>query len=178
MIDRNHKLPVTKQAEALGISRSTVYYQPVATPPPELDLMRRMDELHLQYPFAGSRMLRDLLVREGFEVGRRRVGRLMRKMGICALYRRPHTSRTHPDNPVYPYLLRGMVINRSNQVWAMDITYIPMAKGFVYLAAVMDWHSRRILSFRVSNTLTTDFCLAAVEDAIGEYGCPEILNTD
>ena len=151
MIDRNHKLPVTKQAEALGISRSTLYYQPAATPTSEFDLMRRMDELHLPYPFTGSRMLRELLVREGVEVGRRRVGRLMRKMGICALYRKSSTSRAHPDNPVYPYLLRGMPISRPNQVWAMDITSIPMAKGFVYLAAV--------------------------EDAIGRYRCPDILNT-
>lgn len=140
--------------------------------------MRRIDELHLEHPFAGSRMLRDLLREEGHPVGRKRVRRLMKKMGIEALYRKPDTSRRHAAHPVYPYLLRGLVIDRPNQVWAMDITYIPMRRGFVYLAAVLDWATRRVLAWRLSNTLTTDFCLDAVREAIARHGCPEIFNTD
>jgi putative transposase len=140
--------------------------------------MRRIDELHLEHPFAGSRMLRDLLRQEGFEVGRKHVATLMRKMGIEALYRRPNTSRRHPAHPIYPYLLRHLSVTQPNQVWAMDITYIPMARGFVYLAAVMDWYSRRVLAWRVSITMETDFCIEAVEEAIHRYGKPEIFNTD
>lgn len=146
MIDRIHALPVTRQAQALGISRGSVYYLPRPVPAQDLALMRRIDELHLELPFAGSRMLRDLLNQEGFTVGRKHVATLMRRMGIEALYRKPNTSRRHPEHTIYLYLLRSLKIDRPNQVWAMDITYIPMARGFVYLSAVIDWHSRRVLA--------------------------------
>ncbi|HEV2425350.1 MAG TPA: IS3 family transposase [Terriglobia bacterium] len=178
MIDRTHELPVTRQCRLLELSRSTVYYVPRPVSPADLALMRRIDELHLDYPFAGSRMLRDLLKWEGHAVGRRHVARLMKRMGIEALYRRRDTSRRHPAHPVYPYLLRDLTIERPNQVWAADITYIPMRRGFVYLMAVMDWVSRRVLAWRLSNTLTTDFCLDAVREAIARYGRPAIFNTD
>lgn len=178
MIDRADPLPVKRQAEALGLSRSTVYYQPRPVSESDLALMRRIDELHLEYPFAGARMLRDFLTREGVRIGRKHVSMLMRRMGIEALYRKPNTSKRHPAHAVHPYLLRGLSIDRPNQVWAMDITYIPMARGFVYLAAVVDWHTRRVLSWRLSITMTTDFCLEAVEDAIHRHGKPDIFNTD
>ena len=178
MIDRTDPLPVKRQAEALGLSRSTVYYQPRPVSESDLALMRRIDELHLEYPFAGARMLRDFLTREGVRIGRKHVSTLMRRMGIEALYRKPNTSKRHPAHAVHPYLLRGLSIDRPNQVWAMDITYIPMARGFVYLAAVVDWYTRRVLSWRLSITMTTDFCLEAVEDAIHRHGKPEIFNTD
>jgi putative transposase len=178
MIDRTDPLPVKRQAEALGLSRSTVYYQPRPVSESDLALMRRIDELHLEYPFAGARMLRDFLTREGVRIGRKHVSTLMRRMGIEALYRKPNTSKRHPAHAVHPYLLRGLSIDRPNQVWAMDITYIPMARGFVYLAAVVDWHTRRVLSWRLSITMTTDFCLEAVEDAIHRHGKPDIFNTD
>ena len=178
MIDRTHKLPITRQAEILNISRGSVYYLPKPVSERDLKLMRRIDELHLEHPFAGARMLRDLLRLEGVHVGRKHVATLMRKMGIEALYRRPNTSRKHPENPVYPYLLRGLQITRPNQVWAMDITYIPLERGFVYLAAVVDWHSRKVLAHRLSITMETDFCIKAVEEAIQRYGTPEIFNTD
>ncbi len=178
MINRSNKLPVVRQCELLGLSRSSVYYVPQPVSESDLALMRRIDELHLNHPFAGARMLRDLLRLEGIQVGRRHVSTLMRKMGIEALYRRPNTSRKHLPNPVFPYLLRGLDITRPNHVWAMDITYIPMRKGFVYLAAVLDWATRRVLSWRLSNSLTTDFCIEAVEEAIRRHGKPEIFNTD
>jgi putative transposase len=178
MIDPAHVLSITRQAELLQLSRASVYYLPRATPAADLALMRRIDELHLNYPFAGSRMLRDLLRKEGFDVGRKHVASLMRKMGIEALYRRPNTSRRHAAHPIYPYLLRDRLIERPNEVWAMDITYIPMSRGFVYLAVVMDWASRKILSWRVSISMSTDFCIDAVEEAIAKYGRPEIFNTD
>ena len=178
MIDRSHELPITRQAEILDISRGSVYYLPKPVSQADLTLMRRIDELHLELPFAGARMLRDLLRQEGFKAGRKHVATLMRKMGIEALYRRPNTSRKHPENPVYPYLLRHLAVTQPNQVWAMDITYIPMRKGFVYLAAVVDWHSRKVLAHRVSITLETDFCIEAVEEAIQRYGTPGIFNTD
>jgi putative transposase len=178
MIDRSDKLPVVRQCQLLNLSRSSVYYTPQPVSEGDLALMRRIDELHLNHPFAGSRMLRDLLRLEGIQVGRRHVATLMKKMGIEALYRRPNTSRKHPQNPVFPYLLRGLEITRPNHVWAMDITYIPMRKGFVYLAAVLDWATRRVLSWRLSNSLTTDFCIEAVEEAIQRHGRPEIFNTD
>lgn len=178
MIDRTDPLPVKRQAEALGLSRSTVYYQPRPVSESDLALMRRIDELHLEYPFAGARMLRDFLTREGVRIGRKHVSMLMRRMGIEALYRKPNTSKRHPAHAVHPYLLRGLSIDRPNQVWAMDITYIPMARGFVYLAAVVDWHTRRVLSWRLSITMTTDFCLEAVEDAIHRHGKPDIFSTD
>jgi len=178
MIDRNHKLPVSNQCRILKLSRSSVYYRPRPVSPSDLELMRRIDELHLEYPFAGARMLRDLLRQGGHLIGRRHTGTLMRKMGINALYRKPNTSKRHPMNPVYPYLLRNLKIDRPNQVWAGDITYIPMKRGFVYLFVVMDWASRRVLSWRLSNTLSTDFCIEAVQEAFALYGTPEIFNTD
>jgi putative transposase len=178
MIDRTDTLPVTRQAKLLNISRGSVYYLPKPVSEIDLALMRRIDELHLEYPFAGARMLRDLLRQEGIHVGRKHVATLMRKMGIEALYRRPNTSRKHPEHPVYPYLLRHLPITRVNQVWAMDITYIPMRKGFVYLAAVVDWYSRKVLAWRLSITMETDFCIEAVEEAIRRYGTPEVFNTD
>jgi putative transposase len=178
MIDRSHALPLSRQAKALGISRGSVYYlaQPVSDA--DLALMRRMDELHLNYPFAGSRMLQGFLVREGFEIGRLHVRTLMKRMGIEAIYPRPNTSKPAPGHKIYPYLLRNLIVDRPNQVWAMDITYIPMARGFVYLAAVVDWFSRKVLSWRLSITLEADFCIEAVEEAIRRYGKPEIFNTD
>jgi putative transposase len=178
MIDRTHALPVTRQAEVLHLSRSTVYYVARPMSPAVLAIMRRMDELHLDFPFAGSRMLRDLLYLEGIEIGRERVARLMKCMGIEAIYRRPNTSKPAPGHKIYPYLLRKMAVDRPNQVWAMDITYIPMARGFVYLAAVVDWFSRRVLAWRVSITMETEFCLDAVEEALSKYGKPTIFNTD
>jgi putative transposase len=178
MIDPSAKLPVVRQCALLNLSRSTAYYTPQPISESDLALMRRIDELHLQHPFAGARMLRDFLRQEGRNVGRRHVSTLMSKMGIEALYRRPNTSRKHPQNPVFPYLLRGLTIDRANHVWAMDITYIPMRKGFGYLAAVLDWGTRKVLSWGLSNSLTTDFCLDAVEEAFRRYGQPEIFNTD
>jgi len=178
MIDRTHDLPVSRQCQILSLARSTAYYRRQEPSEAELALMRRIDELHLDYPFAGSRMLRDLLKAEGHQIGRKRVARLMKKMGIEAIYKKPNTSRRHASHPVYPYLLRHLAITRPNQVWAADITYIPMRRGFVYLFAVMDWTSRRVLAWRLSNTLTTDFCIEAVQEAIMRYGVPEIFNTD
>jgi len=178
MIDREHDLPLAQQARVLNLARSSVYYQPRPVPAEDLAIMRRLDELHLNYPFAGSRMLRDFLRAEGVEIGRCRVITLMRRMGIQALYRRPNTSKPEPGHQVFPYLLRGMRIGRPNQVWAMDITYIPMARGFVYLAAVVDWYSRRVLSWRLSITMTADFCIEAVEEALARHGKPDIFNTD
>jgi putative transposase len=178
MIDRTHRLPIRRQAEVLGIARSTVYALPRPIPDRDLQLMKRIDRLHLEMPFAGSRMLRDLLTQEGIQVGRKHVATLMKRMGIEALYRKPRTTRKHPQHRVYPYLLRGLTIDRPNQVWAMDITYIPMARGFVYLVAVLDWYSRKVLSWRVSITMDVHFCLEALEEAIALYGAPEIMNTD
>ena len=178
MIDREHALPVARQAKALDISRSSVYYRPRPVGEADLGLMRRIDELHLEHPFLGSRMLRDLLRREGHAIGRRHVATVLRRMGIEALYRKPSTSRRHPGHPVYPYLLRGLAVTRSNQVWAMDITYLPMARGLLFLAAVVDWHSRRVLAWRVSITMDVGFCLEAVEEALARCGTPEIFNTD
>src|SRR3954452_14488827 len=178
MIDRSHGLPVSSQAKALNISRSSVYYLPRAVPTADLAIMRRMDELHLDFPFAGSRMLRDLLKTEGVKIGRCHVATLMRRVGIEALYRKPNTSKPAPGHKIYPYLLRGMTIDRPHQVWAMDITYVPMARGFVYLAAVVDWFSRRVLSWRVSITLEAAFCIEAIEEALARHGRPEVFNTD
>ena len=178
MIDRSHKLSVSRQARILGISRGSVYYLPQPASVVDLALMRRIDELHLDYPFAGSRMLRGLLNAEGHDVGRLHVRTLMRKMGIEAIYRRPNTSKPAPGHKVYPYLLKNLAITRPNQVWAMDISYIPMARGFVYLCAVVDWFSRRVLSWKLSITLETAFCIEAVEEALSRYGKPEIFNTD
>jgi len=178
MIDRKHRLPVVQQCQILELSRSSVYYVPQPVSTANLALMRQIDELHLQYPFAGSRMLRDILQLNGVAVGRKHVATLMRRMGIEALYQRPRTTTPHPGHKVFPYLLRNRQITAPNQVWAMDITYIPMRRGFVYLAAVLDWATRRVLAWQLSNSMTVDFCLEAVEAAIRDYGVPEILNTD
>lgn len=178
MIDRSHDLPVVRQCQILDIARSTAYYRPRLVSQENLALMRRLDELHLEYPFMGSRALRKQLKREGCLVGRGRIVRLMRLMGIQAVCRKMNTSKPHPSHPVYPYLLRDMVIDRPNQVWAMDITYIPMSRGFVYLCVVMDWASRKVLAWRLSNTMATSFCMEAVQEAIIRYGAPSILNTD
>jgi len=178
MIDREHELPLTRQAAVLKLSRSGLYYRPRPVAPADLVVMRRIDELHLDYPFAGGRMLRDLLRGEGIAIGRQHVATLMRRMGIEAIYRRPNTSKPAPGHKIYPYLLRSVSIGRPNQVWAMDITYIPMARGFVYLCAVVDWFSRRVLAWRLSITLEVEFCLEAVEEALVRHGKPEIFNTD
>jgi putative transposase len=178
MIDREHDLPVARQAKALGISRGSVYYQPRPVSAADLAVMRRIDELHLEFPFAGSRMLRDLLNKEGIEIGRRHVTTLMRRMGIEAIYRKPNTSKPAPGHKIYPDLLRGVTIDRPNQAWAMDLTYVPMARGFVYLAAVVDWFSRRVLSWRLSITMEAGFCVEALEEALARHGRPEIFNTD
>ena len=179
MIIKTHPLPVKRQAELLEISRSNVYYLPAPTPERDLALMRAIDELHLEYPFLGARQLSKILAREGHPyAGRLHVGTLMAKMGITALYRKPNTSKRHPGHKIYPYLLRYLAIERADHVWAMDITYLPMQRGFIYLAVVMDWATRRVLAWRVSNTLTADFCVEAVDEAIARYGKPEIFNTD
>lgn len=178
MIDRSHSLPVARQARELGISRSSVYYLPASVSATDLGIMRRMDELHLEYPFAGSRMLRDLLRQEGMAIGRCHVATLMKRMAIEAIYRRPNTSKPASGHKIYPYLLRKLPITRPNQVWATDISYVPMARGFVYLVAIVDWFSRKVLSHRVSITMEADFCLEALEEAIARYGRPEIFNTD
>jgi putative transposase len=178
MIDRQHDLPITKQAEVLCISRGSVYYLPRPVPEADLAIMRRLDRLHLEFPFAGSRMLRGLLAAEGCKIGRRHVKTLMRRMGIEALYRRPRTTKPEPGHKIYPYLLRGVEITQPNQVWAMDITYIPMERGFVYLAVVLDWFSRRVLSWNVSITMEADFCVETLEEALARHGKPDIFNTD
>jgi putative transposase len=178
MIDRSHKLSVVRQTKLLGFSRGSVYYSPRPVSDGDLALMRRIDELHLEYPFAGSRMLQGLMNAEGLETGRLHVATLMKKMGIEAIYRRPNTSKPAPGHKVYPYLLRKLAVTRPNQVWAMDLTYIPMARGFVYLCAVVDWFSRRVLSWRLSITMEADFCIEAVEEALARYGKPDIFNTD
>jgi putative transposase len=178
MIERGHKLAVTRQAALLAISRGTAYYRPHPVSAGDLAIMRRLDELHLDYPFMGSRMLRDMLHRDGIETGRRHVATLMKRMGLEAVYRRPNTSKPAPGHKVYPYLLRNVAVTRPDQVWAMDITYIPMARGFVYLAAVVDWFSRRILAWRLSITMDAWFCIEAVEEALMRYGRPGVFNTD
>jgi putative transposase len=178
MIDATQELPISRQAELLAISQSNLYYLPRPTPEADLVLMRRIDELHLNHPFAGSRMLRDMLRLEGFKTGRQHVATLMAKMGIHALYRGRNTSAPHPAHPIYPYLLRGLTIDRPKQCWAADITYIPMRRGFVYLVAIVDWATRKVLAHRVSISMSSDFCVEALEEAITKYGRPEIFNTD
>ena len=178
MIEREHELPLTRQAAILKLSRGSLYYRPRPVTPADLAVMRRIDELHLDSPFAGSRMLRDLLRGEGIAIGRQRVATMMKRMGIAAIYRRPNTSKPAPGHKIYPYLLRSLAVERPNQVWAMDITYIPMARGFVYLCAVVDWFSRRVLAWRLSITMEVGFCLEAVEEALAKHGRPEIFNTD
>ena len=178
MIDATHALPISRQAQLAGISRGSVYYVPKSVSAADLVLMRRLDELHLEHPFMGARMLRDQLNREGFDGGRKHVGTLMKRMGMAALYRKPGTSTKHPGHDVYPYLLRGLTINRANQVWALDTTYIPMAKGFVYLTAVMDWASRKVLASRVAITLEACYAVDVLHEAFTRHGTPEIVNTD
>ena len=178
MIERTHELPLTRPARVLKLSRSSLYYRPRPVSAADLAVMRRIDTLHLDHPFAGSRMLRDMLNGEGVKIGREHVKTLMKRMRIEALYRRPNTSKPTLGHKIYPYLLRDVSVNRPNQVWATDITYIPMARGFVYLVVIFDWFSRRVLSWRVSITLEVDFCLEAVEEALAKYGKPEIFNSD
>jgi putative transposase len=179
LVDRDDPvLPVAAQCRLLQVARSTLYYQPVPASPDDLAVMRRIDELHLEYPFYGSRRMSVVLRDDGWVVNRKRAQRLMRVMGLETLYQKPNTSRPHPDHKVYPYLLRGLIIDRPNQVWCADITYVPMAKGFVYLVAIMDWFSRRVLAWRLSITMETDFCVDALRDAMDRHGRPEIFNTD
>ena len=178
MIDRGHELALIRQAKLLKLSRSSVYYRPRPVSPADLAIMRRIDELHLDFPFAGSRMLRDLLNADGVEIGRLHVATLMKRMGIEAIYRAPNTSKPAPGHKIYPYLLCNLPVIRPNQVWAMDITYIPMARGFIYLAAVVDWFSRRVLAWRLSITMEAEFCIEALDEALARHGRPEIFNTD
>jgi putative transposase len=178
MIDRGGQLSVMRQCELLGLNRSGVYYTPRPVPEEDLRLMRRIDELHLEHPYFGARRIREHLAREGLQVGRLHVKTLMRRMGIEALYRKPRTSIPARESLIYPYLLGGLSIERPNQVWSSDITYLPMAQGFLYLVAIIDVFSRKVLAFKLSNTLTADFCIAALEEAMARYGAPEIINTD
>ena len=178
MIQADHPLTVTRRCELLDVARSTVYYHPTGIPSEDLALMRLLDEIHLERPFYGSRRLRDELETQGHPVNRKRVQRLMRQMGLSALYPKPRTSQPGAGHKVYPYLLKGLSIERPNQVWASDICYIPMAQGFMYLVAILDWYSRRVLAWRVSNTFDSDFCVEAIEDALTHYGPPAIFNTD
>src|SRR5438128_7661788 len=178
MIDRGHDLSITRQAEVLKISRGSVYYLPRPVSSADLAIMRHLDRLHLEFPFAGSRMLRGLLALQGCKIGRRHVKTLMKRMGIEALYRRPRTTKPEPGHKIYPYLLRGMEITRPNQVWAMDITYIPMAPGFAHLAVALDWATRRVLSGRRSSTMEAAFCVETLHDAMARHGKPETFNTD
>jgi len=178
MIDRTHELSVSRQCQLLEIGRSSYYYQAVPVSQADVDLMRLIDEIHLKYPFYGSRKIREELKDRGFKVGRGHVRTLMWKMGIEALYQKPRLSEPHPGHKIYPYLLRNMEITQANEVWVADICYLPMAKGFCYLVAVMDWASRKVLSWRLSNTLDPSFCTEALEEALKNYGTPEIFNTD
>lgn len=178
MIDPGHPLHLTVQSKILQLSRSSLYYKAVPTSGRDLELMRHIDEIHLKYPFMGSRSIRNELRDLWHTVGRGHVSTLMKKMGIRALYQKPRLSVPHPAHKVYPYLLRGIEVTRANQCWAADITYLPMARGFCYLVAVMDWASRKVLAWRLSNTLDASFCTEAIEEAIRKYGIPEIFNTD
>jgi putative transposase len=179
MIEQSHqRLSVSRQCKILGVNRSSYYYRPKPIKPETLDLMRKIDELYLENPSSGSRTIKRQLKRQDIIVSRKRIQRLMRLMGIEAVYPKPRTTRRHPEHRVYPYLLRDLTIDRPNQVWAADITYIPMGRGFMYLVAVMDWHSRKVLSWRVSNTMEPAFCVNALEEALSRFGAPEIFNTD
>jgi len=178
MIDKGQPLPITRQAELLDLSRASVYYEPVGPSERDLALLAAMDEIHMEFPFYGIRRMRGELLDRGFVVGRQHLATLMRKMGMEALYPKRRLSKPHPGHRVYPYLLGGMDITRAGQVWTSDITYLPMARGFCYLTAIMDWASRRVLSFRLSNTLDASFCVEALEEALARYGAPEIMNTD
>lgn len=178
MIEHGGELSVTRQCRLLELPRSTVYHRPQPAATRDLELMRRIDELHMAWPWMGSRSIRDQLVRAGFPVYRDRVRRLMRKMGIHAVYRRPRTSVPAPGHKIYPCLLKDLAIDRPNQVWCADITFLPMARGFLYLVAIMDWYSRKVLAWRLSNTMTADFCVEALDEALRRFGPPEIFNTD
>ncbi len=178
MIDRANPLPITQQCQILELSRSSVYYQPLPLTESELKLLRRIDEIHLKIPYYGSRRIRDQLQREGYNINRKKVRRLMQLMGIFALYPKRRTSLPCSGHKIYPYLLRDLPIERPNHVWCADICYIPMARGFLYLVAIMDWYSRKVLAWRLSNTLDTDFCVDALEEALCHHGTPEIFNTD
>jgi putative transposase len=178
MIDPEDKLSIQKQSKLLKVSRSSVYYKPRPLSEDELKLMRAIDELHLEHPFAGSRMLRDFLLRDGVRVGRRHMRTAMRRMGVEAIYRKPNTSKPAQGHKIYPYLLRNVAVTGANQVWSTDISYIPMKRGFVYLIAVIDWFSRRVLSWKLSITMDVSFCLEALDEALKKYGKPEIFNTD
>ena len=178
MIQRGQALAVVRQCVLLALNRSTVYYQPRSESEQDLQLMRRIDELHLKHPYYGARRLAQQLRRDGYQVGRLHVTTLMRRMGIRALYRQPRTSQPARLSTIYPYLLQGLTVSRCNQVWSSDITYLPMAHGFLYLVAILDVASRKVLSFRLSNTLSTDFCVDALQEALTKYGAPEIFNTD
>ena len=178
-VERPHpQLSIKQQCRLLKVPRSTLYYKQKPVSDEDLALMRRIDELYLKWPFYGSRRMEAQLRHEGYDVCRKRIQRLMRLMGIEAIYKKPNTSRKHPEHKIYPYLLKNLAVMRANQVWCADITYIPMAKGFVYLVAIMDWYSRRVLSWRLSITMETDFCVEALTEAIERYGAPDIFNTD
>lgn len=178
MVQQEHPLPRTRRCELLSIPRSSSYYQPKPMPEADLALMKLIDRIHMDKPFLGSRRIVDALAEQDHKTDRKRVRRLMRLMGIQAIHPGPKTSKPHPQNKIYPYLLRGLEINRANQVWASDVTYIPMETGFVYLTVIMDWYSRKVLSWRVSNSLDASFCVDALEEAIHKFGLPEIFNTD
>ena len=179
MIEPNHsKLSIVSQCELVRISRSTFYYEGKGESGFNLELMRLIDEQFMETPYYGSRQMARHLRRQGYTVGRKRIRRLMRKMGLQAIYQRPRTSQPHPEHRVYPYLLRGLTIDRPNQVWCSDITYIPLQRGYLYLVAIMDWYSRKVLSWRLSNTLDSASCVEALDEAIELYGSPEIMNTD
>jgi putative transposase len=178
LIEADERTSVRRQCELLGVNRSSVYYVPVEPDAEELELMRRIDEIHLEFPFYGSRSIARELRGKGYRANRKRVQRLMRLMGLESVAPKPNTSRRNVEHPVYPYLLRGLTIDRPNQVWAADITYIPLARGFAYLIAVMDWHSRRVLSWRLSNTLDSSFCVEALQEALCRFGRPGIFNSD
>lgn len=178
MIDRGHALPLVAQVRQFGISRGSIHYQPRAVSETDLTIMRRIDELHLLYPFAASRMLRDLIRQEGTAVGRLHVATLMKQMELDALYRRPNTSKSAPGHKIYPYLLRKLAVTRPNQIWATDITYISMARSLVYLVAIIDWFTRRVLAWRVSISLDAGFCIEALKEALARYGKPDIFNND
>jgi putative transposase len=178
MINRSHDLPLSRQAQLMQVSRGSIYYRRKPPCSKQEQVMRSLDALHVAHPFAGSRMLRGLLRRQGHCIGRRQVRTLMRRMCISALYCKPRTSVRHPQNKIYPYLLRSKTVTHSNQVWAMDITYVRMHKGWLYLCAVVDWYSRKVLAWRLSNTMDAQFCVDAVQAAIARWGTPAIFNTD
>jgi putative transposase len=179
VVETNHpRLGVVRQCRLLGLCRSTFYYKTAGETPKNLALMKRLDEIFLDVPFFGARQMARMLRREGYWVNRKRIVRLMRKMGLEAVYRRPNTSRPHPEHKIFPYLLRDMAITRANQVWCTDVTYIPMRRGFLYLVAIMDWHSRKVLSWQLSNSMDASFCVEALSEALERYGTPEIFNTD